>query len=53
MLPLVVLTIAWQWRSLPSMPAQNAGQRSSIVSLLKRRYVARAMLAIRWPSNRH
>ncbi|GAE53151.1 hypothetical protein XPR_2827 [Xanthomonas arboricola pv. pruni MAFF 301420] len=47
MLPLVALTILWQWRSLPSMPAQGATSLSGIVTLLKRRYVARAMLAVR------
>ncbi|CAD0302207.1 MFS transporter [Xanthomonas hortorum] len=46
MLPLVALTIVWQWRSLPSMPAQGATSLSGIVTLLKRRYVARAMLAV-------
>ncbi|CAE6697616.1 Purine ribonucleoside efflux pump NepI [Xanthomonas arboricola pv. corylina] len=46
MLPLVALTIAWQWRSLPSMPAQGTTSLSGIVTLLKRRYVARAMLAV-------
>ncbi|MBG3852633.1 MFS transporter [Xanthomonas sp. WHRI 8391] len=46
MLPLVALTIVWQWRSLPSMPAQSATSLSGIVTLLKRRYVARAMLAV-------
>lgn len=46
MLPLVALTIVWQWRSLPSMPAQGATSLGSIVTLLKRRYVARAMLAV-------
>ncbi|SUZ34427.1 MFS transporter [Xanthomonas arboricola pv. juglandis] len=46
MLPLVALTIAWQWRSLPSMHAQGTTSLSGIVTLLKRRYVARAMLAV-------
>ncbi|WP_115552660.1 MFS transporter [Xanthomonas arboricola] len=46
MVPLVLLAIAWQWRSLPSMPAQGASSLRDIASLLKRRYVARAMLAV-------
>ncbi len=46
MAPLVVLAIAWQWRSLPSMPAQGASSLGDIAGLLKRRYVARAMLAV-------
>ncbi|MEA9489174.1 MFS transporter [Xanthomonas campestris] len=46
MVPLVALTIAWQWRSLPSLPAQGGTSLGSIAALLKRRYVARAMLAI-------
>ncbi|KLD71997.1 MFS transporter [Xanthomonas pisi] len=46
MVPLVVLAIAWQWRSLPSMPAQGASSLGDIAHLLKRRYVARAMLAV-------
>lgn len=46
MVPLVVLAIAWQWRSLPSMPAQGASSLGDIARLLKRRYVARAMFAV-------
>ncbi|MEA9566565.1 MFS transporter [Xanthomonas sp. WHRI 8932A] len=46
MVPLVALAIAWQWRSLPSMPAQGASSLRDIARLLKRRYVARAMLAV-------
>ncbi|MFC0153405.1 MFS transporter [Xanthomonas dyei] len=46
MVPLVALAIAWQWRSLPSMPAQGTSSLGDIVGLLKRRYVARAMLAV-------
>ncbi|APO96082.1 MFS transporter [Xanthomonas vesicatoria] len=46
MVPLVALAIAWQWRSLPSMPAQGASSLGDIARLLKRRYVARAMLAV-------
>ncbi len=46
MVPLVLLAIVWQWRSLPSMPAQGASSLGDIARLLQRRYVARAMLAV-------
>nr|WP_239692186.1 MFS transporter [Xanthomonas floridensis] len=46
MVPLVMLTITWQWRSLPSMPARGGVSLRDIGGLLKRRYVARAMLAV-------
>lgn len=44
--PIVAVNLAWQWVSLPSMPAQAAKPAGSIISLLKRRHVAFAMLGV-------
>ncbi|MDQ2988463.1 MAG: MFS transporter, partial [Pseudomonadota bacterium] len=44
--PIVVVNLAWQWVSLPSMPPEPAKPHGSIVGLLKRRYVAMAMLGV-------
>jgi predicted MFS family arabinose efflux permease len=46
MAPLVVVTLIWQWISLPLMPPENANPVSKVVGLLKRRNVAFAMLAV-------
>lgn len=40
LVPLVMLNLAWQWISLPSMPAQAAKPVGTIVGLLRRRHVA-------------
>lgn len=45
--PVALLALAWQWRSLPSMPAAPRSARSSqVLRLLKRRQVALGMLAV-------
>lgn len=44
--PIVAVNLAWQWVSLPSMPAEAAKPASAIISLLKRRHVAFAMLGV-------
>jgi predicted MFS family arabinose efflux permease len=44
--PIVAVNLVWQWVSLPSMPPEPAKPHGSIVSLLKRRYVAMAMLGV-------
>ena len=45
--PVALLALAWQWRSLPSMPAAPRSARSGqLLRLLKRRQVALGMLAV-------
>ena len=44
LVPFALLNLAWQWMSLPSLPPQGANPVSKLVELLKRRYVALAML---------
>jgi predicted MFS family arabinose efflux permease len=46
LVPLVMLNLAWQWISLPSMPARAAKPVGTIVGLLRRRHVAFAMLGV-------
>lgn len=43
--PVVVISLVWQWVSLPSLPAQSATPVGKVLGLLKRRHVAFAMLA--------
>ncbi|SDL76865.1 Predicted arabinose efflux permease, MFS family [Janthinobacterium sp. OK676] len=45
--PVALLALAWQWRSLPSMPAAPRSVRSGqLLRLLERRQVALGMLAV-------
>ncbi len=46
LVPLTVLSIAWQWVSLPSMPPQKAVPMARVVGLLGRRHVLSAMVAV-------
>jgi predicted MFS family arabinose efflux permease len=46
LVPIVVLNLAWQWTSLPSMPPKAARPAGNVLSLLKRRNVAFAMLGV-------
>jgi predicted MFS family arabinose efflux permease len=46
LVPLATVTLAWQWVSLPSMPAQDAVPMSRMLALLKRRNVMFAMLGV-------
>ena len=48
LLPLVIVNLLWQWRSLPSMPAQahSTARRVTVFGLLRRRNVAFAMLGV-------
>lgn len=45
LVPLVVVSLLWQARSLPSMPPRASIPLTRLFGLLKRRYVARGMLA--------
>lgn len=46
LVPLVVITLFWQARALPTMPPQTAIPLHRLFSLLRRRYVTRGMLAM-------
>lgn len=46
LVPLTALNLLWQWISLPSMPPVAVNPVSKLLSLLKRRSVAFAMLAV-------
>lgn len=46
LVPLVVLNMLWQWKSLPAMPPQAANPVEKLFGLLKRRNVAFAMLGV-------
>lgn len=46
LVPLTVLSLAWQWVSLPSMPPQKAVPVSRVLSLIGRRSVLSAMVAV-------
>jgi predicted MFS family arabinose efflux permease len=44
--PIVAANLVWQWRSLPSLPAQAAQPLGKVLGLLKRPHVAFAMLGV-------
>jgi predicted MFS family arabinose efflux permease len=44
--PVVLLNLAWQWRSLPAMPPVSANPIGKLFQLLKRRNVAVAMVGV-------
>jgi predicted MFS family arabinose efflux permease len=44
--PLTVLSLAWQWVSLPSMPPQKTVPMGRVLALLGRRHVLSAMVAV-------
>ena len=44
--PLAALTFAWQWLTLPLMPAVGGAARASALGILKRREVRGGMLAV-------
>ena len=44
--PLAAITIAWQWLSLPSMPSTGRVPVASVLGLLRRPKLARAMVAV-------
>ena len=46
LVPLAAATLAWQWVSLPSMPAQATIPLGRVLALLKRRNVLFAMLGL-------
>jgi predicted MFS family arabinose efflux permease len=46
LVPLAVATVAWQWFSMPSMPAQNAVPPGRMLALVKQPHVARAMAGV-------
>jgi predicted MFS family arabinose efflux permease len=46
LVPLVLINLAWQWRSLPSMDPDPVKRSSNVFRLLKRRHVAFAMIAV-------
>lgn len=48
LVPLVIVSLLWQWRSLPSMPAQahSTARSVNVFGLLRRRNVAFAMLGV-------
>jgi predicted MFS family arabinose efflux permease len=46
LVPLAAATLAWQWLSLPSMPAQATIPLKRVLGLLKRRNVTFAMLGL-------
>jgi predicted MFS family arabinose efflux permease len=46
LVPLVVVNMVWQWRSLPAMPPQAANPVGKLFGLLKRRNVAFGMLGV-------
>ena len=45
LVPIALIALVWQWRSLPSMKAAQAGAASSALRLLRRRSVALGMIA--------
>ncbi len=46
LVPLVGVTLVWQWCSLPSMPPQGATPVRKVLGLLRRKNIAVAMLGI-------
>jgi predicted MFS family arabinose efflux permease len=46
LVPLTAASLAWQWLSLPSMPAQAAVPVGRVLALLKRRHVAFAVMGV-------
>jgi predicted MFS family arabinose efflux permease len=46
LVPLTLANLAWQWLSLPSMPAQAAVPMGRVLALIKRRHVAHALLGV-------
>jgi predicted MFS family arabinose efflux permease len=46
LVPLTLLSLAWQWISLPAMPAQKAVPIGRVLALLGRRHVLSAMVAV-------
>ena len=44
--PLAAVTFAWQWLTLPRMPAAGGGAKASTLGILKRREVRGGMLAV-------
>ena len=46
LVPFAALNLAWQWRSLPSLPRQAPVPAGRIVMLLKRRHVAVGIAAV-------
>ena len=46
LVPLVVVTLIWQWSSLPSLPPRTPTPVSNVFRLLKRRRVAIGMLGV-------
>jgi predicted MFS family arabinose efflux permease len=46
LVPLTLANLAWQWLSLPSMPAQAAVPLGRVLALAKRRHVAHALLGV-------
>ena len=46
LVPLTLANLAWQWLSLPSMPAQAAIPMRRVLGLLKRRHVAFATAGV-------
>jgi len=46
MLPIALVNLLWQWRSLPAMPPGRDAQAGKVFSLLKRPHVAFGMLAV-------
>lgn len=46
MVPLAVVSLIWQWVSLPTMPPQAANPVGKLIRLLKRRHVAWGMAAV-------
>ncbi|AWH53521.1 MFS transporter [Stenotrophomonas sp. ESTM1D_MKCIP4_1] len=45
LLPVAAIAFAWQWASLPRMPARNAATRGTVLALLQRRPVRWGMAA--------
>jgi len=46
LVPIVLVNMIWQWRSLPAMPPQAANPVGKLFGLLKRRNVAFGMLGV-------
>jgi predicted MFS family arabinose efflux permease len=46
LVPIVIINVAWQWVSLPTMAPQKANPVSQVLGLLKRRNVAFAMVGV-------
>ena len=46
LVPLAAATLAWQWASLPAMPARERISANRVLALLRRPNVARAMAAV-------